>query len=293
MRRRLLSQEQVDLLRTSWETKTRKEWCREFGVSRTALNKYLIELNIQFKYRKKVVSEEARQKIRIGRKEWLKNNPEKHPWRNKDKFKSKPCEKAAEFLTNLGIKFAAEYKPEIDGRFFSIDIALPDKMIALEINGNQHYERDGKLKPYYQERHNLLESAGWTVFEIHYSACFNMEKWSNFAELLRGAETVKEFDYFSYIPRKTGKQIVEEKRKEKAKKLSERPDHYDFQINSKMLNKETLHYLNWEIPAVEIGKLYGVSGNAIKRWNVKFGLSKPSVGEWFEIKHNKQFDYQI
>jgi len=150
----------------------------------------------------KVHSEETKRIISEKRKQWLAENPDRHPWKNRDKFKSGPCEKAKEFLRSLGVSFVPEFSPQIGGRYFSVDIALPDKMIALEINGNQHYERNGQLKPYYQERHDLLVSHGWNVFEIHYSACFNLQKWAEFAKQILEAPKVSEFDYFNYIPRK-------------------------------------------------------------------------------------------
>ena len=49
-----------------------------------------------------------------------------------------------------------------------MDIAFPDKQIGIEINGNQHYERNGDLKPYYKDRHNYLECMGWKIYELHY-----------------------------------------------------------------------------------------------------------------------------
>lgn len=64
------------------------------------------------------------------------------------------------------IIFIEEYKP-LNDRLFSIDIAFPDKMIGIEINGNQHYDIEGNLKPYYQNRHELIETAGWTLLEFH------------------------------------------------------------------------------------------------------------------------------
>ena len=149
----------------------------------------------------KVHSEETKKIMSEKRKQWLFQNPDLHPWKNRDKFKSEPCEKAKTFLLSCGVSFVSEFSPQIEGRYFSIDIALPDKMIALEINGNQHYERNGQLKPYYQERHDLLTSHGWNVFEIHYSACFNLEKWVEFAKQIVEAPKVSEFDYFNYIPR--------------------------------------------------------------------------------------------
>ena len=42
------------------------------------------------------------------------------------------------------------------------------KKIAFEINGNQHYDLEGKLKEYYQERHNYFKERGWILIEIPY-----------------------------------------------------------------------------------------------------------------------------
>lgn len=148
------------------------------------------------------LSEEHKKKVSEGRKKWLKENPDKHPWRSHNKFKSKPCEKAKEFLRSLGISFIEEFDPRIEGRNFSIDIAMPEKRIAIEINGNQHYEKTGELKPYYKEREMLLESNGWIVYQIHYSACFNLEKWSDFVNQLKNSPVKVEFDYFTYVPKK-------------------------------------------------------------------------------------------
>jgi transposase len=178
------------------------EIANHLNVSGCLIRKTLKNNNITINKPKPVVhTDETKRNLSEKRKQWLKDNPDKHPWRNKDKFKSKPCEKVKEFLTQLNISYIEEYQPEIDSRSFSIDIALPDKMIALEINGNQHYERDGTLKAYYQERHDLLEANGWDVYEIHYSACFNLDKWGDFIDKLSNANVKVEFDYFNYIPR--------------------------------------------------------------------------------------------
>lgn len=150
-------------------------------------------------------SEETKKKISEIRKKWLLENPDKHPWRSNNKFKSKPCEKVKEFLKNKNIQFVEEYNPKILNRNFSIDIAIPDKKIAIEINGNQHYDKFGKLKPYYQERNNLLESDGWIVYQIHYSCCFNLDKWINFLEIIKNTSIKINFDYFNYVPKEKKK----------------------------------------------------------------------------------------
>ncbi len=118
----------------------------------------------------------ASQKLKISekRKAWLAANPDKHPWK-KSKFDSEPCQNLKHALTAAGVNYIAEFTPLID-RFFSIDIAFPALKLGIEVNGEQHYNRDGSLKSYYQERHNLIEEAGWKLYEIHYSSCYNEEK---------------------------------------------------------------------------------------------------------------------
>ena len=116
-------------------------------------------------------TDESKKKLSEARIKFLKENPEKHPWKRHDKFVSVPCENVKKFLNRLSIPFQEEFQPLAD-RMYSIDIAFPNLKIAVEINGNQHYNADGTLKPYYQERHDLLVAAGWTVIEIHYSRCF-------------------------------------------------------------------------------------------------------------------------
>lgn len=122
---------------------------------------------------KKVLSEK--------RKQYLKNNPDKHPWKRKDKINSVPCNNVKEFLNQRKIQYIEEYSPITD-RLFSIDIAFPHIKVGIEINGNQHYTRDGKLKPYYQERHALIEQAGWRLIEVHYSQCFSADNISRFLD---------------------------------------------------------------------------------------------------------------
>lgn len=129
---------------------------------------------------------ETCQKISAVRLKWLQENPDKHPWKSRDKFRSVPCEKLKEQLGRLGIPFEAEYQPFVD-RFFALDIAFPGAMLAVEVNGNQHYAdlKTGKLKRYYQNRHDLLVAAGWDVMEIRYNACFNGDALTAVLEALR------------------------------------------------------------------------------------------------------------
>jgi hypothetical protein len=237
------------------------------------------------------LSEKHKKKLSEGRKKWLKENPDKHPWRSHNKFKSKPCEKAKEFLRSLGISFIEEYDPQIEGRNFSIDIALPDKMIALEINGNQHYEKTGELKPYYKERELLLESKGWIVYEIHYSACFKLEKWADFVNQLKNSPVKFEFDYFSYVPK--NKKIYPKCVCGKQKTFYAKFCLTCVGLNSRKVknrpSKEELEKLIWEKPFTKIGEQYGVSDNAVRKWCKNYGISQfPNIAYRQKQFHSKK-----
>lgn len=291
---------------------------------------------------KKEFSDETRKVISEKRKAWLKNNPDKHPWRNKDKFKSNPCERVKEYLKNLNISFIEEYPPNIEGRFFSIDIALPDKMIAIEINGNQHYEKDGSLKPYYQERHDLLEKEGWAVYQVHYTQCFNFDKWVNFSKHLLDVSCKNDFDYFNYKP------IQKEKIKNKCvncsvpiyktsircksccnKERNKEIDDSSFLKNRNYLrkpktknncecgcpklessprcvkcstlrtrkvdrpSKEELSDLVWQMALTNIGKKYGVSDNAVRKWCKTYGIKNLPPRHYFITKDPKKLNEKL
>lgn len=121
-----------------------------------------------------VFTEDEKRSLSEKRIAYLKANPDKHPWKNSLKFRSEPCEKLKEFLLSKGVTFKEEYTDQNWDRSYSMDIAILDKMIDLEVNGNQHYI-DGKLKPKYQRRHDYLTSLGWEVIEIPYMECFKID----------------------------------------------------------------------------------------------------------------------
>lgn len=120
----------------------------------------------------RVCTGETKKLLSDKRRRWLHDNPELHPWKRSNKFISAPCEVLKQRLRDEGIEFEEECTA-VPGRFFSIDIAIPTKKIGIEVNGEQHYKRTGELKDYYQARHDLIESLGWTLIELHYSECYN------------------------------------------------------------------------------------------------------------------------
>lgn len=277
---------------------TTSEMSRDLMCCRGVIQKRLKELClISNKPKPHRHSEEEKKILSIKRKQYLKANPDKHPWRNNNKFKSKPCEGFKEWLILKNIPYIPEYNEHgVKDRNFSIDIALPDKMVAIEINGNQHYNRDGTLKDYYKEREELLESVGWKVYQLHYSMCFKIDKLESLLLNLIDSPLKIDFDYRHYTKtvkdKKSGTCIdCGEKIYSDAKRCvvcagikCRKVIHPD---------KETLHSLIWSTPLVELGKLYGVSANAIKMWCKRYNLKIPDNKYRRKFFSGKIIDYQI
>jgi len=118
------------------------------------------------------MTDEVKAKISKSRKKYLQDNPDKHPWKRNDKFISVPCETLKQKLRDAKIDFVEELSP-LSTNAYSIDIAFPDIKLAIEVNGEQHYNRDGSLKPYYEKRNKTFEQAGWQCIQLHYTKCYS------------------------------------------------------------------------------------------------------------------------
>jgi len=162
------------------------------------------------------------------RKEWLKNNPDKHPWKRKEKFKSVPCEHLKEILKK-DFSFIEEYTDKRWKYNYSIDIAFLDKKLAIEVNGNQHYNLDGTLKDYYQKRHDYIVSQGWIVNEIHYTNCFKENEIEKIKESIRSN---------TYLPENETKLLFENMIKKKEEREKERKIKLEIAIKEGRTNKD-------------------------------------------------------
>ena len=232
-------------------------------------------------------------------KAYFRNNPDKHPWKKHTKFISKPCEHLKQLLRERGISFVPEFTP-LTNRLFSVDIAFPDRLVALEVNGNHHYDKSGQLKPYYQARHDLLVSHGWKVYEIHYSCCFKAEKILPIVEAAILSPVKLEFDYLTYVPRKKsgngGKKSGNGRRSGTRKKVQcicggEKYVHaktcskcYNIDRHSHLPTKEVLADLIWRMPTTHIAKQFSVSDKAVDKWCKYYSLAKPPRGYWRRVQ---------
>lgn len=209
-------------------------------------------------------TETTKQILSQKRIEWLKSNKDKHPWKHNDKFKSKPCEHLKQILKENNIDFYEEFTPNIE-RNYSIDIVIKNTNIGLEVNGNQHYSKDGKLKDYYQQRHDILNQNGWDLIEIHYSNVYKQKFIIELLNKIKGYDS--NLDLTFLLEKKTknvnlcdcGKQIfVKSKNCIDCNSLKnrkvDRPPH-----DVILEDVQKLGY-------VGTGKKYGVSDNAIRKW---------------------------
>ena len=217
----------------------------------------------------KIHSQETKDKISKKRKQYLRDNPDKHPWKRNNKFKSVPCENFKKILDDLKVNYIPEYTISED-RAFAIDIALPQYKIAIEINGNQHYNSDGTLKDYYQERHDFIKNLGYEIYELHYSLCFNKQKINNLIISIIDNKSLFDFNYKTYLSKKLNKHKTENFCKCGAKILSvSKLCNYCYAVSQRKVEIPELCILLKEVKELgysAVGRKYGVSDTAIRKW---------------------------
>lgn len=240
-----------------------------FGVHRYTMSKILKENNIS--PNKPKHSDEVKRKLSIIRKNFLNKNPDKHPWRSNNKFKSIPCEKVKEWLISKNIKFIPEYNElNIKDKYYSLDIAFPDKMIGIEINGNQHYNRDGTLKEYYQKRHDIIQFYGWKLIELHYSIAFHINDFEKIINQLLNIENKTGFNYDTYI-----NPIIKPSQKKKSSIHLKKYNYPSYEVLKKLYSQLTLKNIS-----IKLNIPISALASKLNRYNIKkIGISARDLTE--------------
>jgi very-short-patch-repair endonuclease len=208
-------------------------------------------------------TEETKNKIRLKRIEFLKNNPDKHPWKKLNKHNSIPCEKVKSYLETKNLKFIEEWQP-LEERFYSIDIAFPDIKFGIEINGNQHYKSDGTLKEYYQKRHDEIVMSGWTLLELHYSISWNLDKLD---ELISVRNQPDYTEYFN-IKKIKDEQRIKISRLPRGQKLKQKNSE-KWEPYKKIISESNIDFtkFGW---GVKLSKVLGISPQKSAKWMKKY-----------------------
>lgn len=243
---------------------------------------------------KQKMSPERRAAMSEAKKKWYRENPEKHPWRKVGGvYESPPCNRLKGLLTQAGISFIAEFRPEVEDRNFSLDIAFPDKMIAIEVNGDQHYQDDGALTPYFQERHDILERNGWKIHEVPYRVCYNDALCEEIIENVRRGIPIREFNY------QTFKRVRKTKNKSgcgantdscscgKVKLVSAKQciDCYNEarrKICEDRVTKEELEKLLEHNPVTKVAKMLGICGTVAHKLCKRLGVVPKPAKFWLK-----------
>lgn len=197
------------------------------------------------------------------RKNYLKNNPENHFWRERSSNRSVPCEVFKEQLRMRGIEFVEEHYP-LEDRFFRIDVAFPEHKLGIEINGSQHYKMgSSQLTDYYQDRHNIIESNGWKLIEVYHRHVWDSNKVDELVNIIEEAFNGDDLSFYSKFERpKTKKQIAAELRKERQKAKSLQPGSEKLEMYRKAIEEADPKKWGWTTRAAT--KL-GISHTHVRR----------------------------
>lgn len=209
---------------------------------------------------KYILSDETKQKIRLKRIQYMKDNPDKTAWRTSNlSYPEKLFLDKLEML-NWGEKYSIIREYCIFPYF--IDFAFVNEKVAVEIDGSQHLLVDRKESD--DKKDKLLLQNGWSVIRIsekevktnldeimfRIDGILNTKKSSQKYNLgilsLPIGYQKKERDIFGYTKSQFESCIKQRK--------VERPDY------------ETLKQLVSELRYVKTGKMFGVSENTIRKW---------------------------
>jgi very-short-patch-repair endonuclease len=250
----------------------------KYNIGRTVLNNaiknglFTINANRRFGHSH---TEETKKKLSNIRKTYLKNNPDKHPWRKNTKFKSEPCEKLKEMLADRGYIFIPEFNDPSWEFNYSIDIAFPNNKIGIEVNGNQHYNNIGVLTEYYQKREDYLKSLGWKIYQLHYSFIYNQNFILPFIDSLNNDAFDFDYSKYNFITSKRNCKICG-KGLNKNYKIETCNTCLNKEIEDKKIKERKQIILNSGIDFTKFGwvdkvsKLLGISHSQVKRWMEKY-----------------------
>ena len=205
-------------------------------------------------------SEETKKLIGERRKQFMKEHPEKTAWRLKNMSYPEKC--FQKFLEDNGYDKKYLIIREKSVFPYYIDFAFEDVKIAVEIDGSQHEEEHRKQQDI--KKDNLLKENGWRVIRISehivktdWNAIkIELDKYLNnidYSNPDRVGIFMHKPTYIRKERQENGYTICEEKRMIEQRKV-ERPS-----------RDEMIHLIS-SFSLLQIGNMYDVSDNAIRRW---------------------------
>ena len=213
----------------------------------------------------KTLSEKTKKKISESRKKYLMENPDKVPYllNHYSKGESYP-----EKYFDAIFKDKFEYTKYFRIGLYHIDVAITNKKIAIEIDGDQHY-LDKKIVESDKRKNKYLIENGWNIIRI---------KWSDYQRMNRIDKEKYIIDLIDFINNLISIKpeiIIIEKQNycECGKKIYKRSKMCirctALKQKRKVENRPTIDELKMMVKnsSLEaVGRKYGVTGNSIKKW---------------------------
>lgn len=206
---------------------------------------------------------ESKEKLRLARLKYMKENPDKTAWRKKNISYPEKLFLQKIILLNWDSKFRIEREYSFFPYF--VDFAFLNEKIAVEIDGSQHLLIERKNLD--EEKDKLLINSGWSVIRVtEHEIKNNLDK---FIVLLENIlHNSPKFDKLSFgifekknrtkvIRESNGRTKKENESSFNQRKVKNRPDYMT-------LLKEIK-----EFGYRATGKKYSVTDNTIRKW-VKF-----------------------
>jgi very-short-patch-repair endonuclease len=210
-------------------------------------------------------TEETKKKMREKRLAWMKANQDKTAWRLKNMSYPEKC--FQKILEDNGLDKKYLIYREYSVFPYFIDFAFINEKVAVEIDGSQHLEENRKKRD--DEKDALLLSKGWKVLRITANEVTHDGTKALEAVLEMLGKTVINYEKVGVLKApKTREKVV---RGEDGLSDKERLRAFN-QRRVERPSKEELGRLLQESNFTAIGKTYGVSDNAIRRWCKTYGL---------------------
>lgn len=263
-----------------------REVCKKYNINSKEWVRKLLGENIRnFSEANKIahkkhpnsykLSEEAKDKIRKARLNWMKEHPEQTAWRLKNMSYPEKCFKKILEDNGLDKKYLIYREYSVFPYF--VDFAFINEKLAVEIDGSQHLEEDRKKRDVKKDK--LLLSKGWKILRIAANEVTHDGAKALNAVLDMLEEPTIQYDTVGILKAPKIKiEVIKKVGILKAPKSHKKVARGEDGLSDKQReaniaqrrverpSKEELSRLLQESNFTAIGRTYGVSDNAIRKW---------------------------
>ena len=208
-------------------------------------------------------SEETKQKIRENRLAYMKSHPESTAWRKRNE-PSYPEKCFIKFLEENGYNEKHLIEREKSVFPYYIDFAFINEKVAIEIDGSQHIKDENRISKDNNKDKVLVEN-GWTV--LRFSENLVKTDWKQIKTEVDSAlnlhpVTVTKVGIF----KESKKKYTKVERGEDGLSNKMRQSHFLQRKVKERPTYEELLKLRKTLSMAKIGKIFGVSDRAVKKW---------------------------